>query len=280
MGGKHSTAVKTRTQYNETHWFEFADLIDHVILLKKVIARPQLTKTGPELASAIASYCYRMARGDMLSSKYQQSLPIEIDWIWHVHRLHPVVYYKDCRKQLGQIVDKQCYNLTEDAISDISITSVSSPQFTPSIDLTKAVLRQKKFLDKFSKHALFLHGTVTKKDFEHLIQNYVSFLKLAREKKLIIPTFDIDIMWRTHKRWPQKYQQATMALCGHLLDHDAVIEDGVLTQVYATTNEKWKKACNSKYGENVDKKYLSKATYSLIFAGGNDGGDTSGGCDG
>ncbi|CAF3896496.1 unnamed protein product, partial [Rotaria sordida] len=47
-----------------------------------------------------------MARLDIINNDQQMHLPWEVEWIWYVHRVHPLNYYNDCAKQLadGKIV--------------------------------------------------------------------------------------------------------------------------------------------------------------------------------
>jgi hypothetical protein len=49
-----------------------------------------------------------MVKGRLRTEKQQSKLPWQIEWIWHVHRLHPLEYLNDCTKQLShRLVDKQ-----------------------------------------------------------------------------------------------------------------------------------------------------------------------------
>jgi hypothetical protein len=45
-----------------------------------------------------------MALGEMKTQKQQFKLSWQIEWIWHVYRLHPLDYFKDCKERL---VDEQ-----------------------------------------------------------------------------------------------------------------------------------------------------------------------------
>ncbi|CAF3427001.1 unnamed protein product, partial [Rotaria socialis] len=127
-----------------------------------VIDRPELTEEGPLLNQFIKDYCNRMAGRKMETIRQQMNLPLEIEWIWHVHRLHPIAYYNDCTKQLsdGQVLDKKiCQVLKNFQFENDSISRVSSmdshSSFVPSTDLAKAAIRQRGFLEKFSKHSLY-----------------------------------------------------------------------------------------------------------------------------
>lgn len=274
----------------------YADLVDHVLLLRRVISNPGMTIEGPMLDYFIKDYCKRMAQQEMTTKKQQLKLPWQVEWIWHVHRLHPLIYDKDCKSLPGgALVDKKVYNLTKrrdrKRHSKIAFTSVKNrPQFVPSIDLVQAVIRQRDFLDIFQQHYLY-SCTFTKNDrstFEQLVQNYVSFMKLARKNEMIVPTFDIDLIWHSHMRRPSHYQKCSIALCGFVLDHDDSIEKNTLSNNYQKTADRWKETYKVDYGQNIDRKTIESSQYmsscAMIFLPiGYDGhascGAVGGGCD-
>ncbi|CAF1329833.1 unnamed protein product [Adineta steineri] len=257
-----------------TFRISYADLVDHVLLLRKVISHPEMTEQGAELDYFIQDYCKRMAQQEMISKKQQLKLPWQTEWIWHVHRLHPIAYFNDCTKQLQVFT---------------SIKNDSS--FVPSIDLTQAVIRQRDFLQNFQKHDLYERSFKQQNlsYFEQLVQNYVLFLKLARENEMIVPTFDIDIIWHSHMRRPVHYRTVSKALCGFILDHDDAIEQNILSNSYQKTAERWKQTYNTDYGHNIDRKNIEASLYvsscaavgsgwdSICAGGGGCGGDGEGG---
>ncbi|CAF1601638.1 unnamed protein product [Rotaria sp. Silwood1] len=83
-------------------------------------------------------------------------------------------------------------------------------------------------------------------------------MKLARKNTIIIPTFDIDLMWHTHMRYPLSYLEFSKAVCGFVLDHDDSIAPPVLIDAYQDTADRWKKAYQSEYGQHVDQNYSRK----------------------
>ncbi|CAF5138157.1 unnamed protein product, partial [Rotaria sp. Silwood1] len=97
--------------------------------------------------------------------------------------------------------------------------------------------------------------------FEHLVQNYISFMKLAQKNHMIVPTFDIDLIWHTHMRYPSQYQSVSTALCGFILDHNDAIESNILSDAYQKTAERWEKTYKSEYGHNIDRKNLETSQY-------------------
>jgi hypothetical protein len=230
----------------------------------------------------------------MQNKNQQVQLPWQVEWIWHVHRLHPLDYYNDCKKQLrdGKIVDKLVYNSIKNngkkPNSKVAFISKNSGlSFVPSINLAKAVVRQRDFLDKFRKHDLYLRifNQKDRSHFEHLVQNYVSFIKLARKNEMIVPTFDIDLIWHTHMRCPLHYRRVSKSLCGFILDHDDSIEQNILSNNYRKTADQWKKTYNTDYGKNIQRKnvqtpkYISSCASVIVpFIGSNCGGGGSASC--
>ncbi|CAF3687059.1 unnamed protein product [Rotaria sp. Silwood1] len=224
-----ATIVTSDGQTFEISNFE---LIDHILLLRQVIAHQEMIQKGEVLDYYIEDYCKRMSDQTMMTIHQQLELPWQIDWIWHVHRLHPIAYNNDCIRQLssGQLVDKRCLRLTIEQYQkhhlNVSSESIRGHlKFVPSLDLTSAILYQRTFLENFKKHYLFSMDLqhMNRNLFEQMVQNYVSFLKLSKENEIIVPTFDIDLIWHTHMRFPSHSQKASIALCGSILDHNDFI---------------------------------------------------------
>ena len=136
--------------------------------------------------------------------------------------------------------------------------------FVPSIDLVQAVLRQRDFLEKFQGHRLYSHKFTENDppDFDQLVQNYVSFLKLARNNEMIVPTFDIDLIWHSHMRHPRHYQACCIALCGFVLNHNDSIEKDILAENYRKTADQWKQAYNIDYGRNINREKIQSTQTS------------------
>ncbi|CAF3132091.1 unnamed protein product [Rotaria sp. Silwood2] len=95
-----------------------------------------------------------------------------------------------------------------------------------------------------------------------MVQNYVSFLKLAGKESLIVPTFEIDLIWHTPMRANHSYLVATEALCGFRLDHNDDIDKDTLGNAYKRTADRWKEIYKTEYGTNIDKNQLSTSQYT------------------
>jgi hypothetical protein len=68
---------------------------------------------------------------------------------------------------------------------------ITQSLFVPFIDLKSAIIRQKDFLYSYDLQEF------NELRFQNLVQDYVSFVKLARKTQMIVPTFDIDLIWHT-----------------------------------------------------------------------------------
>ncbi|CAF3325772.1 unnamed protein product [Rotaria sp. Silwood2] len=242
----------------------YFDLVDHILLLRQVITHPEMIEKGDKLEFFIQDYCHRMSNNQMMSKRQQSQLPWQIDWIWHVHRLHPIAYYNDCIKQIpgSYFIDKIVRKLTVDEYQKQNGVTSRKPihnqaSFIPSFDMMEAVLRQSDFLEKFVKHNFYSlnlkHMDLI--SFEQIVENYVSFMKLARKNTMIVPTFEIDLMWHTHMRYPLSYLEFSKALCGFLLDHDDSVASSLLKDAYQDTADRWKLTYHSEYGAAVNQNY-------------------------
>ncbi|CAF2969868.1 unnamed protein product, partial [Rotaria sp. Silwood2] len=303
IGNSHSLSTPRycanfRTNDGKIFKLSYRALVDHIVLLRLVTAHPEITEPGETLNYFIEDYCRRMARQEMNTRHQQRALPWQIEWIWHVHRLHPVAYNDDCTKQLSsrQVVDKKYRRVRMKEHERHHSTVFSEPirnraTFVPSLDLVSAVIRQRDFLQKFQRHHLFSQNLidVTRDWFEQMVQNYISFLKLAIQGEIIVPTFDIDLMWHTHMRFPAFYQRTSIKLCGFVLDHNDSINNATLADAYQKTADRWRQTYKVNYGENIPKDKLRYSQYvsscAIIVAplgasGDSYGGGCGGGCGG
>ena len=65
-----------------------------------------------------------------------------------------------------------------------------------------------------------------------MVRNYVSFMKLAGKHEMIVPTFNIDLIWHTHMRFPTRYREFSKTMCGFVLDHNDSIQKDKLKDGY------------------------------------------------
>ncbi len=126
-----------------------------------------------------------------------------------------------------------------------------------------AVIRQNDFLEKFQKHFLYSYDLQEFGElrFQNLVEDYVSFVKLARKGQMIVPTFDIDLIWYTHMRYPSDYHKFSTDLCGFILNHDDSIEQSVLIDAYQTKANRWKQTYQSQYNKNINREHSQTIKY-------------------
>ena len=262
-------SARIETNDGKTFLFNYHSLVEHILLLRKVINHPEMTRKGTELDYFIQAYSKKMTNNEMTTKEEQLAIPWQIEWIWHVHRLHPRNYLNDCQKQLSQgLVNKKTTQFMKKYQKEeklkIEFSSIKSDYlFVPSIDLNEAVLRQKDFLDKFQKHYLYSYDLkkFERSRFDNLVQDYVSFIKLAETSRMIVPTFDIDLIWHTHMRYPAYYHEFSIGLCGFVLDHNDAIESHILSDAYQITADRWKQTYQSEYGKHIDRQHLQTSKY-------------------
>ncbi|CAF1579869.1 unnamed protein product [Rotaria magnacalcarata] len=165
MGNVSSSSLPRLTTHIHTSSgavfrFCYWDLVDHILLLRQVSNHPEMTEKGEKLDFYIQDYCYRMSKNQIMSKRQQSELSWQTDWMWQVHRLHPVAYYNDCIKQIP-----------------------------------------------------------------------------ANKDTIIVPTFDVDMIWHTHMRYPMNYLEFSTVLCELLFDHHDSIVSTILTDAYRDTAE-------------------------------------------
>ena len=244
-------------------------LLHHLQLLDIVADNTEMLEDGPVLRHFIKDYCRLMAHGQMRSKGAQKKLTWQIQWVWHVHRLHPLAYVDDCQKQLadGLVTEYRVKVRKTPAKRQqkrIPLPSSSSNlAFVPSVDLAKAVLSQRDFIDKYRNHRLHSSDPkeLTRPYFQDLVQDFVSFMKLANSNDMIVPTFDIDLIWHTIMRNPLAYEKLSIALCGSIVDHQDAIDPGTLSDAYQKTAERWQEVYQSEYGQKLDRQYLRTVVY-------------------
>jgi hypothetical protein len=78
---------------------------------------------------------------------------------------------------------------------------------------------------------------------------------------MIVPTFDIDLIWHSYMRRPSHYHQFSIALCGFILDHDDSIEQNILSDNYQKTADRWKAMYKIDYGQNIHRKNVETSQY-------------------
>eukprot|EP00961_Rhodomonas_salina_P000362 4943-Rhodomonas_salina.1 len=202
---------------------------EHINLLSAVHVRAkQSLYEGPGLEAAICKYTTDwMPRLDrMLRGEQGVSLPsLDICWVWHLHKLDPTAYHRDCVAAFGRVLGVPPglspfqfeLNTEVGAQPDDIPQPNSSEGVEVSADLVGCARRQSSFLWQVSAREYddeaFLHRAV---------ERYVKFLQLSAKfpSLFVVPTYDIDVVWHTHMAFPEQYKTDTVALTGKLFNHD------------------------------------------------------------
>ena len=91
--------------------------LDHRDMLRAVhLCEKDLYRPGTDLDNAISRYLQWLSNlhkttsifHDSASKSHQETCnipPIDVAWIWHVHKLDPISYGKDCHRWFGRILD-------------------------------------------------------------------------------------------------------------------------------------------------------------------------------
>jgi hypothetical protein len=233
---------------------------NHLSLLYHVSRCPFLTSPDGNLLDVITRYQNFMT---LRSYGLAQSTPLDVEWIWHVHRLHPVEYIKDCMSAFGKVIPSQFTKVKietekEDLLKHFYLTTYEcatplSPEdaklfrFKPSINLVDAAVKQQGFLEQ----ANYLYGGGPEL-FRKFEKDYIMFLKLFKKVKnqdVLVPTIGIDLIWHTHMRFPEHYADDTKRVIGHILDHNDDIPATALLRHSFTTSQRWSR----EYGKAYDK---------------------------
>eukprot|EP00897_Mesotaenium_endlicherianum_P003826 jgi/Mesen1/3471/ME000195S02622 len=228
---------------------------------------------GPAVAQAIRRYehCWlpwlaeaqakqeQLDRVDpMAPMKAAQMVPpLDVHWVWHVHRLAPVAYAKDCQRMFGRVLDCPptapaltdqqelvSMRLTRDLWAarfpqepyNLNLAGMSSQLFVPG-GVNPGQSAGQSSSDLWSHHGPAAvapdgapgGGQVSQPYMcdDHFLagalERYRKFLHVVRTaggKVFCVPTYDIDVMWHAHQLAPACYARDTTAVLGRVLDHD------------------------------------------------------------
>ena len=164
------------------------------------------------------------------------SPPIDIAWVWHCHLLSPRAYDADCQRMFGRTIDHRLYSSQRSNLKsseelwnnaypnepfDVSVdgTDIELCDFHSSLssDIESVVGRQKLFY-----HQVKLQHHTNKTFVRKSIERYKEYLYLLKKypNTILVPCYDMVIVWRVHMLHPLMYKQETEAILGEHLDHD------------------------------------------------------------
>jgi hypothetical protein len=184
--------------------------------------------------------------------------PLDVHWVWHCHMLAPQAYNDDCMRLLGRIAGHKFFLSEKERINATGKTRTlwnqfygstepfDSPSMIPdfasqlSYDIRAAAKRQKSFFYNVS-----LPHYRNKAFRAKAVERYKKFLHLKRvnPRLFTVPMYDVDLIWHTHQAHPIAYQRDTIAVLGHILNHDDTTTDrspeSFLTQSDSETRAAW-----------------------------------------
>eukprot|EP00897_Mesotaenium_endlicherianum_P003825 jgi/Mesen1/3470/ME000195S02619 len=181
--------------------------------------------------------------------------PLDVHWVWHVHRLAPVAYARDCQRMFGCVLDCPpaapaptdqqelvSMRLTRELWAarfpqepfDLDLAGMSSQ--LAALEGVDPGQRPGKSAGPSLVHAWSHHGPAAPGGGQvsqpymyddHFLagalERYRKFLHVvwaAGGKVFCVPTYDIDVMWHAHQLAPACYARDTTAVLGRVLDHD------------------------------------------------------------
>ncbi|KDQ09178.1 hypothetical protein BOTBODRAFT_179194 [Botryobasidium botryosum FD-172 SS1] len=117
--------------------------------------------------------------------------------------------------------------------------------YTPSIELTGAIIRQRSFIQKMvdlgwtHPHRFGNNRAILVR----CVARYHAFLDLMASESatFFVPTLDIDLSWHTHQLKAMSYRDQTYQLLKRILNHDDRVEEERLSNSFDRTARAWKR---------------------------------------
>jgi len=212
--------------------------MSHLNLLMAVGKDSSLVTKGDRLTQAIRQYyswINELVRTHHCNSSKVQ-ITHEIAWIWHVHKLHPVKYREDCMNAFGFLVDFNKFQ-----------TIKGTGDFSASINLEDAVVRQKKFIDSVTPLATAPYLPFKLGKLKRQYKQFMNLMKKYGRNHVLVPTVGIDLMWHSHMNYPASYYKYCIDLLGYQLDHNDEFSDGDLAKHLVETSKLWKQQHHTDY---------------------------------
>jgi len=202
--------------------------------------------------------------------------PLEVHWLWHVHMLSPAHYASDCQRIFSRTLNHQpCsktkmerrrgraeihwnkfypddpFTLPRDKLQIMTLYRSILKQGRPSklsYNVIAAAARQKSFYYQDSlphfKEGWFIKESVSR---------YSKFLRLKslHPDAFLVPCYDIDLIWHTHKVHPVSYAEDSKRFLGRMLPHDDTDPDrsegSKLDTSFSMTKHLWTTAYGTEY---------------------------------
>lgn len=204
--------------------------------------------------------------------------PFDCELVWHCHRLNPLQYAEDCQRLHGKILVTNTVppaernsalhvtaKLWEDAYPnepfalDLDVFCSAKSNYTPhyhhmrnnkiQYNLSRAMRKQQSFW-----HQVSLPHIADERLLRVAEERYRGYLYLIKKSISIessyVPTYDIELMWRSHQLNPVAYRKDTVELLGKFLQHDQYIHTDSHTrhgEAFTETRKQWESIFGQRY---------------------------------
>jgi hypothetical protein len=228
---------------------------DHIAFLRAVhLCKRDLYSAGNDLKQAIVIYLdfWLPTLYDYSEARETTSVghpPLDVAWIWHLHKIDPGSYASDCIRWYGRVLDIPLG--TSPFLFSSTLSSLSPGHV---LDVHMRLSEEGPFIDRIAASAktqsTFL-WQVRWSEYEddgflkESVNRYKMMMLLMKENptQFIVPTYDIDNIWHTHLAYPCRYIEDCVRLAGRTIDHDDSVVDrnssSFLAISTATTERLW-----------------------------------------
>lgn len=161
--------------------------------------------------------------------------PLDIAWIWHMHRMDPVKYREDCEALVGKVIEvpvEGAFNFSDGTDAQVKPTmhlwakQTKYEYYPPKLGPDAFSKTHKATADLHGnahRHGVVvlqvLRAAYQQRPFvESAVQRYFKVLDLLRshpDMKVVLPA-DVDFVWRTHMSVHQAYHADMTALFSKL----------------------------------------------------------------
>ncbi|KAH9299412.1 hypothetical protein KI387_031094 [Taxus chinensis] len=219
---------------------------------------------GPAVERAI--YRYEQCWLPLLANaeaEAELAPPLDCEWVWHCHRLNPLQYTNYCQKFYGRLLvlptaslpaekdsamdstakqwekayPNEPFSLDMDAFSSTGNNRISTPEHW----LAETISSQRSFFRQVSSPYMLEESFLRAVE-----ERYRGYLYLTKESKSFhVPTYDIELIWRSHQLNPLVYARDTVKLLGEVLQHHNTTS--TTTAKLPETSKQWENTFGRRY---------------------------------
>ncbi|KAK7467999.1 hypothetical protein BaRGS_00036777 [Batillaria attramentaria] len=252
----------------------------HLDFLKVAFSQPALHNTSV-LRQAIHRYEHFWLPLAAKRPNEALAAPLDVEWVWHVHLLSPIIYRNDCLSVVGTVVGHHEFSPQERAEKlkrsrelwvseyphqpfDLDLyrktTVVNGDPYRTSqltYDIMAAAQLQKSLFYQVSlphyRHKTFLMSA---------LKRYRQFLYLKQQNPglSIDPCYDFDLIWHTHLVHPLTYTRDMEAIFGHTLHHGYKVNHDSVNRGYISNHD-----ASTKDGNQIPKLNITDTETRMLW---------------